>query len=177
MSTGKTMKISVRQITFAAVFTALNVILSTFSVPTPFGGHLYLTDIAVCLAGITLNPVLAVVAGGGGAFLGDLFFYPAAMFTTLITRSVQALVISVFSNLIGKKKEVLFSTVGCAIGVIIMVTGYTLGSAFIYSTPEYAVYKIPFELLQAVVGAAVALPLAYHLKIKKIANDYISKDA
>ena len=176
MSTGCVMKFSVRQITFTAVFTALNVLLSMFSVPTPFGGHFYLTDIAVCLAGITLNPVLAVVAGGGGAFLGDLFFYPAAMLTTLITRSVQAFVISVFSNYIGKKKEILFSVIGCAIGVIIMVTGYTLGSAFIYSTPEYAVYKIPFQLLQAVVGVAVAIPVAYHLKIKKICNDYIRKD-
>ena len=171
------MKISVRQITFTAIITALNVLFSMFSVPMPFGGHLYLTDIAVCLAGITLNPILAVFAGGVGSFLGDLFFYPAAMFVTLITRSVQAAVISLFSNYLGKNKQELFSIIGCTIGVIIMTLGYTLGSAFVYSTPEYAIYKIPLELLQAAIGAAVAIPICYQMKIKALMNGYIKKDA
>ena len=176
MSRRLTMKFSVRQLTFAAVFAALNVILSSFSVPTPFGGHLYLTDIAVCLAGITLNPVLAVIAGAGGAALGDVFFYPAATLITLVTRTVQVIVISVFSNYISTKKEPAFSLIGCVLGVIIMATGYTLGSAFIYSTPEYAVYKIPFELLQAAVGVAIAMPLAYKFRLKKICLGLVEKD-
>ncbi|MBS1456197.1 MAG: ECF transporter S component, partial [Clostridia bacterium] len=37
------MKISIKKICLAAVFTAMNVALSSFGVPVP-GGHVYLND-------------------------------------------------------------------------------------------------------------------------------------
>ena len=100
------MKITVRQITFTAILTAFTALLSSFGVPLGFA-TIYLCDIAVCVAGIVLNPILAVIAGGFGTFIGDLIFYPKAMFVTLIIRTVQVLIISVFSHYILKKKPVL----------------------------------------------------------------------
>ena len=41
-------------------------------------------------------------------------------------------------------------------GAIVMVVGYTLGRAFVYSTPEYAIMKLPFQCLQAGVGAVTS---------------------
>ena len=169
------MKISVRQITFTAILMAVCVVFSSFGVPLGFS-TVYLTDIAVCIAGIVLNPFLAAIAGGFGAFLGDLFFYPKAMIVTLIIRTVQVLVISVFSHYILKKKPMLSSIIGCVIGVLIMAFGYSYFAVLFYSSIEYALSKLPFETLQAVIGVIVAIPVCYKFKLKEYLTNYIKKD-
>ena len=52
---------------------------------------------------------------------------------------------------------------GVTLGALIMVIGYTLGRAFIYSTPEYAILKLPFQFLQAGVGAVAGVEAVRHL--------------
>ncbi len=53
-----------------------------------------MNDIVICTAAILLDPLGAFVVGGLGAFLGDMFFYPAPMFVSLVTHGLQAAVIS-----------------------------------------------------------------------------------
>ena len=74
------------------------------------------------------------MVGGVGAFLGDLFFYPTPMWVSLITHGLQAIVISVFSHYVLKKKPVLSSGIGVTVGAVIMVVGYSIGRAFFYGT-------------------------------------------
>ena len=138
-----------------AMLMALNVAMSSFGVPVP-GGHLYILD-----------PLAAFMVGGVGAFLGDLFFYPTPMFVSLVTHGLQAVVISLFSNHVMKKHPVLSSGIGVAIGAVIMVVGYSLGRAFLYSTPEYAMMKLPYQILQAVVGAVAGMFLCWKFGIYK----------
>ena len=152
-----------------AMFMGLNIVMSSFSIPVP-GGHLYMNDIIICLASIMLNPIAAFVVGGVGAFLGDLFFYPTPMFVSLVTHGLQSVVISVFSHYIMKKHPVISSCIGVTIGAIIMIVGYSLGRAFIYSTPEYAIIKLPYQALQAVVGAVVGFILCWKCGIYKMVN-------
>lgn len=156
-----------------AMFMALNIVMSSFGIPVP-GGHLYLNDIIICTAAIILDPVGAFVVGGIGAFLGDMFFYPAPMFVSLVTHGLQAVVISLFSNYILKKRPVLSSGIGVTLGAIIMVVGYSLGRAFIYSTPEYAVLKLPYQILQAAVGAVAGMLICHKTGLKKIFNNYFA---
>ena len=146
-----------------AMFMGLNVVMSSFSIPVP-GGHLYMNDVIICLASIMLDPFAAFLVGGVGAFLGDLFFYPTPMFVSLVTHGIQAIIISVFSHYVLKKHPVLSSGIGVAIGAVIMVMGYSLGRAFIYSTPEYAILKMPFQILQAVVGAVLGMVICWNFK-------------
>ena len=80
-----------------AMFMALNVVMSSFSISVP-GGHLYLNDVIICTAAILLDPLAAFLVGGIGAFLGDLLFYPTPMFVSLVTHDLQAVVISVFAH-------------------------------------------------------------------------------
>ena len=152
-----------------AVFMALNVAMSSFGVPVP-GGHLYMNDIIICTAAIILDPFAAFMVGGVGAFLGDLFFYPLPMFVSLVTHGLQAVVISVFSHYILKKHPVLSSGIGVVIGAVIMVVGYSLGRAFIYSTPEYAILKLPYQILQAGVGAIIGMILCWKCKLVELFN-------
>ena len=56
------------------------------------------------------------------------------------------------------------------IGAVIMVVGYSLGRAFIYSTPEYAVLKLPYQILQAGVGAIVGMILCWKCKLVELFN-------
>lgn len=150
-----------------ALFMALNVALSSFGVPVP-GGHLYLNDIIICTAAILLDPIAAFAVGGIGAFLGDLFFYPTPMFVSLVTHGLQAVVISVFSHYVLKKHPAVSSGIGVTLGAVIMVVGYSLGRAFIYSTPEYAVLKLPYQILQAVVGAVFGMLLVWGFGVGKL---------
>ena len=156
-----------------AMLTAVNVAMSSFGVPVP-GGHLYLNDVIICTAAIILDPVGACFVGGVGAFLGDLFFYPAPMFVSLVTHGLQALAISLIARHALKRHPVFASGVGVAVGAVIMVVGYSLGRAFIYSTPEYALLKLPFQILQATVGAVAGMVLCYPCGIRRLSEKYLA---
>lgn len=160
---------SAKLITATAIFMALNVAMSSFGIPVP-GGHFYLNDIVICTAAILLDPISAFVVGGVGSFLGDLFFYPLPMFVSLITHGLQAVVISLCTRHLLKNHRLAASVIGVSLGAIIMVVGYSLGRAFIYSTPEYAVLKLPYQILQAGVGSVLSIILCYKCKLIKIYN-------
>ena len=158
---------SVRWLTATALFMGMNIILSLsiFSIPVP-GGHLYFNDAVIDTAAILLDPVSAFVVGGIGSFLGDFFFYPAPMFVSLVTHGLQAVAVSWIAHHFLRGKPVFSSSVAVAAGAVIMVLGYTLGRAYGYSTPEYAMLKLPFQILQAGFGATVSILLLYPMRIR-----------
>ena len=160
---------SIIWLTMTALFMGMNIILSlsVFSVPVP-GGHLYFCDVVINTAAVLLDPFAAFLVGGVGSFLGDFFFYPAPMFVSLVTHGLQAVVVSLISRKVLFGKQAASSIIGVTIGAIIMTIGYTLGRAYVYSTPEYAIIKLPFEILQAGFGAVVAILLLYPMGLKKI---------
>lgn len=134
-----------------------------------------MNDIVICTAAILLDPFAAFMVGGVGAFLGDLFFYPLPMFVSLATHGLQAVVISLCTQRTFKEHPVLASAIGVTIGAIIMVVGYSLGRAFIYSTPEYALLKLPYQILQAVVGAVAGMLICYKFGLKKMFENKVWK--
>ena len=150
-----------------ALLLAMNIAMSSFGVPVP-GGHLYMNDIVICVAAILLDPLAAFMVGGIGAFIGDLLFYPLPMFVSLVTHGLQAVVISLISHKVLQNKPVLASSIAVAVGAVIMVVGYSLGRAFIYSTPEYALLKLPYQILQAAVGAVAGVLLCWKCGLRKL---------
>lgn len=167
MEQKRQLKQTTLRLCISALFMAINVVMSSFGIPVP-GGHLYLNDVIICTAAILLNPLEAFLVGGLGAFLGDLFFYPTPMFVSLVTHGLQAVVISLCAHKMMLKKPALAAGIGVAIGAVIMVVGYSLGRAFIYSTPEYALLKLPYQILQAVVGAIGGMILCWPCGIRKL---------
>ena len=152
----------VKKLTVAAVLMAMNIIMSisALSLPVP-GGHMYLNDVIIVTAAVLLDPLYALLVGGVGAFIGDMLFYPPPMFVSLVSHGLQALVISLFVHRWMKDRPFPASIVGTAIGWIITFTGYSLGRAFIYSTPAYAIAKLPFQIIQTAVGSAIAIFLCW----------------
>jgi len=149
-----------------ALLMAVNIALSSFGVPVP-GGRMYLNDVIICTAAILLDPFHAFMVGGVGAFIGDMLFYPAPMFVSLVTHGLQAVVISLLSRKFkgGIKAG---SALGVFLGALIMVVGYSLGRAFIYSTPEYAIIKLPFQIAQAAVGAVAGWLICHNAGVLRI---------
>ncbi len=154
------------RMTLTGAFMAMNIISSSFGIPVP-GGHLYLCDTVICLAAILLNPFEAFVVGGVGSFIGDMIFYPAPMFVSLATHGLQAVAISLISHKLLKNKPKLASGIAVFIGGIIMVVGYTLGKTFIYSTFEYAMIKLPYEIAQATLGGVMGMILCWRTPIRE----------
>ncbi len=158
-----------RRLCVTALLMAMNVAMSSFGIPVP-GGHLYLNDIVICTAAILLDPISAFFVGGVGAFLGDLLFYPTPMFVSLVTHGLQAVAISLLSHYILRKKPLLSAILGVSVGAVIMVVGYSLGRAFLYSTPAYALLKLPYQFLQAAVGAVFGVLLCFRFGIIRLAK-------
>lgn len=160
----------VKWITLTAIFMAMNIAVSSFGIPVP-GGHLYLCDTIICTAALLLDPLSAFIVGGVGSFLGDMIFYPAPMFVSLVTHGIQALVISaiVHSGIVKNyKHRIRVSIVATLIGGVIMVVGYTLGKTFVYSTFEAAILKLPYEIAQALLGVVGSILLTYKAGLYKI---------
>ena len=131
-------------ICITALFMSLNIMMSSFGLPVP-GGHLYLNDVIICTPAILLDA---------------LFFYPTPMFVSLVTHGIQAVVICLLAHR-GGKVSFKGAALGVILGAVIMVVGYSLGRAFIYSTPHYAYIKLPYQILQAAVGAVGGLVLCF----------------
>lgn len=123
-----------RWLTVCGFLMAMNTVLSSFNIPVP-GGHFYLNDVIIVAAALSLDPLGAFLVGGVGAFLGDFFFYPLPMFVSLATHGLEAVVISLFARRYGKK-NLLLTFFGVFLGALIVVVGYSLGRAYIYSTPK-----------------------------------------
>ena len=58
-------------------------------------------------------------------------------------------------------------------GGVIMVIGYSLGRAYVYSTPAYAWIKLPYEILQALFGVIVGPFLVWKWKLNEHAKKLI----
>ncbi len=155
-----------------AVFMGINILMSSFGVPVP-GGRMYLNDVIICVSSLVLDPVTAMLVGGIGAFLGDFFFYPAPMWVSLVTHGLQAAVISLIAHKVLRNRRFLAGAIGVAVGAVIMIVGYTLGRAFIYSTPQYAIIKLPFQILQAVFGAVAGWIIVFPLGIGRLFGRHV----
>ena len=57
---------------------------------------------------------------------------------------------------------------------MIMVTGYTLGKIFVYSTVHYAIVSFPYEVAQATLGAVLGTILAWKAGVRNAYKKIIS---
>ncbi len=175
-NTGKTIsgtyssgKETTLRLVVTAMFMGLTIVfsMSNLSIPVP-GGHLYLCDMFIALGAILLNPAEAFAVGGLGSFIGDMIFYPAPMFVSLVTHGLQAIVISLIAHHTLKHHPKVASGIGVAVGAVIMVVGYTLGKGLVYSTWEAAYLKLPYEIAQGVLGAVLGMVLCWGLGVRKM---------
>lgn len=156
---------STKRITLAALFMALVIILSSsyLSVPIP-GGHFYVNGILICLVGLLFPPTESVIVAGIGSFIGDFLFYPAPMFVTLVSHSLQVLAISL---LVKQAYESLSKSrffTALVLGAILNLIGYFLGRSFLYANLPTALMKLPFDTFAAVLSIVIVYFIYYHTR-------------
>ena len=93
------------------------------------------------------------------------------MFVSLVTHGLQAGMIAVLIAG-GEEKR---SKGRVIVGAVIMVIGYSLGRAYVYSTPEYSLIKLPFEILQAMIGVVFSYILYFYTSVREAWKKHISE--
>ncbi len=94
-------KFSTRLIAYAALMTAL-VYAGTLIGFSSAQFYFNLGDCVILIAAYLLGPIPAMIAGGLGAFLGDLTVYPATMVYTLFIKAIEGLAAGLLFLLVKK---------------------------------------------------------------------------
>lgn len=152
-----------------AMMTAMVMIATTFfKIPNAMG-YIHLGDGFVLLAAIILPKRYACFAGGVGAGLADIYGgYAVWAPWTLVIKIVMVLIVQLFFDLLNKRVangghvakvtglpfSELFAYV---LAVLWTVSGYYAAQGFIYGNWAAPLADVPGNVLQATVGAVVAI--------------------
>jgi uncharacterized membrane protein len=150
-----------RKIVLGGLFAALIFVGTYFGVPVG-SGYIHAGDGVINLAAVLLGPVGAVSAGIGSFLVDMLKGYVAYAVPTFIIKLLDALIVyGVFVRLTHKKKSFNERAVGfvvaSALGSLVMIGGYFLTDLLYY--PEYALFNVPWNGLQALVGVFLGVTL------------------
>jgi uncharacterized membrane protein len=148
-----------------ALMTALVTVVTLFFVVPIGAGFFNFSDAAVYLAAFLLGPIPGFIAGGLGTALADISLgYAVFAPLTFFAHGIQGLV----AGWIARDGTTMSRVLGAAAGTVAMVGIYFLGEYFgpggIWGGPAQALAEWPFNLLQNIGGAAVAIPLAEALR-------------
>ena len=157
-------RVNPRDIALTAVMIALVAVVTRFLIVPIGAGYFNFSDTAVYFVAFTFGPWIGFLAGGIGAAIADLSAgYAAFAPLTFLAHGLQGLVAG---YLVRKLPGSLVTRmIGAAVGGTITMVGiYFLGEYFGadlgWGGPAQAVTELPFNLLQNVIGALIAIPLA-----------------
>lgn len=142
-----------------ALMIALVAVVTRFFV-VPIGAGIFnFSDTAVYLAAFLLGPIPGFLAGGIGAALADISLgYGAFAPLTFFAHGIQGLL----AGYLARPQTMQSRIMGVVAGTVAMVGIYFLGeySSEVWGGPAQALTEWPFNLLQNVGGAIVAIPLS-----------------
>jgi len=148
------------RIVVLAVLIALTTVLTLVpKLPIPgTQGYVSLADVGVYFAAFTFGPIFGAVAGGVGTALADTLggfamFAPAS----LLIHGLQGWV----SGRLGYRRSRRAQVTGYLVSSAIMFGGYFLAEVVVYSYGiGAALTELPYNVVQALLGGLIALPLA-----------------
>lgn len=180
-----------RAVAYTGIMTALVYVCTLLGISTP-QFYFNLGDSVILIAAALFNPVIAMIAGGLGAFFADLTVYPATMLFTLFIKAIEGLVAGLllmlirraFKNRLDKlsadrskeaalalKKlqivKIVCSAAAMLFSAALMMTGYFICQTFFYGTMSAAVIALPMDAVQAVVSCVLATVVLYVFGLEK----------
>ncbi len=168
----------IREMTILGVLIAI-VAISTrigFNVTGTPGGYAHFGNIPLIAVAILLGKRRGAIVGGMGMFIFDLVseYFAWAPFT-LIIRAAMGFIIGAWAWYNGKQgQSLILNIIGVLLASVVMVGGYFISEYLIYGTWVGPVQSLPGNIIQAVVGIAGGLPLAYALRNSKMIRKYLS---
>jgi uncharacterized membrane protein len=144
-----------------AVLIALTTVLTYLvRIPTPAKGYLNFSDVAITFTALAFGPWVGAIAGGVGTAIADLIGFPVYAPISLVVHGLQGLVI----GLIGyRQRNPWMVILAWLAGAVVMVVGYLIGGIPIAGLPTSAL-DIPGNIIQALAGALLGIPLVYAVR-------------
>lgn len=172
---------STKWIAYTALLTAFVVVMGYVpGLPMIPAGKVYWCDFAIFMAAYLLDPVAALIVGGVGTSFFDLFGINGTAYNalpSLIIHGLQGFVaagglmlLKKFFNKDGdKKREMILAIAASILPALIVIFGYFIKRTFLEAggTPAYALSKMPANIVQEIVGVAVAVVICYLLRLKE----------
>lgn len=157
-------RISPRDIALTAVMIALVAVVTRFLIVPVGAGYFNFSDMAIYFVAFTFGPWIGFLAGGIGAAIADLSAgYAAFAPLTFLAHGLQGLVAGYLVRILPGSlpaRMVGAALAGTATMAGIYFLGEYFGASFGWGGPAQAVTELPFNLLQNLLGAAVAIPLS-----------------
>ncbi|MDU4881975.1 ECF transporter S component [uncultured Clostridium sp.] len=161
--------ISTKDITNIAIMATL-VFIATFLIKIPsLNGYTHIGDSMVIISALILGKKKGALAAGLGAALCDLLSgYMQYIIPTFLIKAIMVLIIATIAeNLINKTK---FAWIlGAIIGCTFQVVGYCLVETILYGFAG-ALASVPANIIQSIVGIALAVVLSTVLEKSNILN-------
>lgn len=142
-------------VALSAVFGAA-VAVATMTIAIPVGiGYLNFGEVVIYTAAFLFGGTVAGLAGGIGAaaadvILGFSFYAPI----TLLAKGTEGFIVG---RLAGDSLQ--SKAIAVAAGAPLMIGAYVLARAYLEGVPAALLQELPIDVLQAVVGFAIAVPL------------------
>jgi len=155
--------IDIRRITLIALMAGLIFVLTTLPrIPTPIGGYVHLGDVGVTFAALAFGPWVALVAGGLGTALADIYGgYAQFALASLLVHGLQGWALA---TIVRRRKDVLSLGLAVAVGTLIVVAGYFVAEVLMYGAADAALELVP-NALQVLTGGVIGVPL--YMAVKK----------
>ncbi len=145
---------------FSAVFAAA-VAIATMLISIPVGpGYLNFGEIIIYTAAFLFGSIVGGLAGGIGAAAADLILGFAVWAPiTLVGKGLEGFVVGRVSG-----KSLKSKLLAVLLGAPIMIAAYVLATWYLYGYPAAVFSELPIDILQAGLGAAIAIPLSHMLQ-------------
>lgn len=172
------MEKNTKQLILAALMAAFTCIATMIiKIPTPTFGYIHLGDSLVLLCGIVFDPFMGGLAAGIGSMFSDIFsgyfsWAPATFMIKAFTAGIMGFLFRRLKHKTSAHGNSICVIIGGLAGETIMVIGYFLyetalaafasggfTKAALYAGAVSSAAGIPFNMVQGVIGIAIALAL------------------
>jgi len=151
-----------------AMLAALAFVSTSINIKLPFGegGLIHLGTVALFIASILFGPKIGALAGAIGMGLFDLSGEWAAWAPiTIVARLLQGYIVGKIAWSKGRNgNSVALNIVATIVSAPVMIGAYYIGSAIMNGNWISPAASIPGDVIQNVVGIAIAIPLTSALK-------------
>ncbi len=150
----------------AAVFAALTCVATLMlvvSIPATTG-YFNVGETVIYTAALLFGPLVGGIAGGAGAAIADMIGFVQFAPGTLIIKGVEGVLVGALHKKIQRRTRSLSlsATVSVIMGGLEMIAGYFLYEQLALGYPfAVALGEVPFNILQMLVGLAIALPIMH----------------
>ncbi|NOZ26601.1 MAG: ECF transporter S component [Chloroflexi bacterium] len=141
-----------------AVMTAVTTVFTlAVRVPVPAtNGYVNLSDVAIYFTAFAFGPWVGLIAGGVGTALADLIGgYAQFALLTFFAHGLEGFV----AGWLGRDRQFTGMVVAWLAGAVVMCGLYLLGEGLVLTGWGPALWELPFNAFQNLVGAVVGIPL------------------